>query len=285
MSEDIAEKTQIGWSITKEVERPENITLDNCLRGQEIESIYNHLDNGKTVFIYGNDGFGKSTLIEELAAVQRSKGGNIDLFMASHARLSTPENATRLVDEIDYIQTKPNTILLFDSADYLWEDSGDLRVYPQRARFFRALLDSGIPTVVTFHKDEPVGKKVSFAAKNAIFMPEINRLRSQGKLAEISLCPFYPIDKAKGFFSSLGFDPKVAELFADRLETRQHVTIKNYLLFENVLPSGWNETWKTRRDLINRWSKEGRWEKVNAEVKLWAEQAYRRKLESDAYTH
>ena len=226
----------IGWSIRPDsfkqfsINKKFRVTPESLMRQSEIEIIKKYLIGGKMVAIYGGDGYGKTTLMDELAALEKESGREVyNINVVDFRDKKSLEANIKEIEIFVKLDPEHRPIVAIDSGDYLWEKANDPSIIPLRKRLLETILKSKLPVVFTFHKNEPSGKKTDSVAKDE-FIPLLRLHQTMGDLEKIELSPFYDKTKVKSFFRELGLGDKVAEIMSDNIFARNHALLKNYLV-------------------------------------------------------
>lgn len=241
-------KAQVGWSLLQDSPNPNQIISPNSLmREKEIISIRKYLSLGKKVFVYGNDGFGKTTFLTEFGSLLKEEGKPYHYIPSPSFK--SAKGLQHTIEYLEYISGNKDVekpIIMVDSADYLWEETKDPSLIEMRRKFYEYLLNSNLNVVFTFHQKEPIGKKVDLKTKWEIFkkVETINR----DNIEVFNLEPGYSQEKVQEFLIQLGFNEKVAHFISGLEIARNHALLKNYFVKE----------WKSKQyhKYLNDWSRD-----------------------------
>lgn len=216
--------------------------LKTCMRGREIASIEEGLKGGQGVFLYGGDGFGKTTLLSELGRYLELEG--YILIDVSYDTFREPEYARAKIAQLQDIKwglekgllTRAKVCVLSDSADYIWEDvalsvtssegQGELRKL--RMEILELLLEPGMPVVATLH-NEAADTKQKDPMLESLVKGRIAESCDQGNIQMIELGRLYDEDRVGRFLESHGVHPAVVDALLVWATAREHVLLANYM--------------------------------------------------------
>jgi len=221
----------LGWSLAPQLQRPkQKVELSSLMREKETRRLDSILGAGQKAFIYGGDGYGKSTMLLEYDAYLKSRDRsslliNVLQFRSQGGLKSTLEYLDHLVS----LPREQRPVVMVDSADYLWEKC-DPALMRMRQEFYKRLLESDLECIFTYHLEESKGKKTDLGAESVF--RGITESQPSKNIVRMHLSSDYEVGKTKEFLLNLGFIEPIARFISELPFARNHALLVNYFVKE-----------------------------------------------------
>jgi len=221
----------LGWSLAPQLKRPnQKVELASLMREKEVNRLELILGAGQNALIYGGDGYGKSTLLQEYDAYLRSH--NRASYFLNVLQFRSQVGLKHSIEYLEHLARLPKEerpVIMVDSADYLWEKC-DPSLMEMRKQFYRFLFESDLECVFTYHLEEAKNKTTDLSAKAAF--NEIIKAQPVNRIIRMQLSPDYETEKTREFLENLGFVQPLARFISELPFGRNHALLVNYFVKE-----------------------------------------------------